>query len=110
MQRRTTQAQESVTLAVAPNGLSGNPLVPGGSAQTVYFKVTNPGSSPVLAPVLDKELAQIGASLYGYSGCLASWYKLGTPMFYQGLNGDGSIPARQHRLRACPGVDARQQR
>ena len=82
-----------VTLAVAPNGLSGNPLVPGGSAQTVYFKVTNPGSSPVLAPVLDKELAQSGASLYGYSGCLASWYQLGTPMFYQGLNGDGSIPA-----------------
>jgi hypothetical protein len=94
----STDNVQGQTLTVASNGLTGNPLVPGGSAQTVYFTVTNPGPNPVLAPVLTASIEQNGngevadQTQGGYdSGCYANWFKLGTPMFYSGVNGDGGI-------------------
>ena len=86
------------TLTVASNGLSGNPLVPGGPAQTVYFTVTNPGPNAVMAPVLTASIEQDGtgnvadSTQGGYDiGCSATWFQLGTPVLYAGVNGDGSI-------------------
>jgi hypothetical protein len=74
-----TETGAGTGFVVATSAAVGDPLTPGGPAQTVAFTVTNPGSAGQILTDVSVTITDTGGGVWTAGGCSAADFTVGVP-------------------------------